>query len=168
MQLKTTRKIFCIALTLLGILLDSAVLPFTGLNMSYVPRICLINIISIATVMGATRGIIYGAAGGILLDITVYQPTGLISLLYTVMGLVSGFLTHRVRKPLVTVVPPLVSLVLFEVSMTFYYYFNTGVFPATRILPALIRIAIGFVLVQLLFIPCLRILKPAKIGKTRR
>lgn len=168
MQLKTARKIFCIAFTLLGILMDSSILPFTGLNMSYVPRICLINIITIAVVMGATRGIIYGAAGGILLDITVYQPTGLISLLYTVVGLASGFLTHRVRKRLVTVVPPLVSLTLFEAAMAFFYYFNTGVFPGTRILPALVRIAISFVLVQVLYIPCLRILKPAKIGKTRR
>ena len=153
---------------LVGLLLDSSVLPFTGLNMSYVPRVCLVNIITIATVMGATQGIIYGAAGGILLDITVYQPTGVISILYTVLGAVSGFLTHRVKTSLVTVVPPLVSLVLFEASMLVYYYFNAGVFPAARIVPALVRVGIGFTLVQLLYIPCIRFLAPAHIGKYRK
>ena len=164
----TKKKIFCIVFMLVGLLLDSSVLPFTGLNMSYVPRVCLVNIVTIAIIMGATQGIIYGAAGGILLDITVYQPTGVISVVYTVLGAVAGFLTHRVKPALVTIVPTLVAFVLFEASMLVYYYFNAGVFPAARILPALARVGISFTLVQLLYIPCIRFLAPAHIGKIRK
>lgn len=166
--MRTKRRIFCIVFALLGLLLDSSVLPFTGLNMSYVPRICVVNVTLIAIILGATQGIIYGAMSGILLDITVYQPAGLVSVLYTVAGLVSGFLSHRMKPALVTVVPTFVSLFLYETAMLMYFYFTSGVFPVSHLLPALIRIGIGFVLVQMLYIPCLRILKPTRIGKVHR
>lgn len=165
--MRTRRRIFCIIFALIGILLDSSVLPFTGLNMSYVPRVCAVNIIVIGIILGATQGIIYGAVSGILLDFTVYQPAGLVAVLYTVLGLASGFISHRVKPMLVTVVPTLICLFLGELVMLAFYYFTSGVFPVSHLLPALARIGIGFALVQILYIPCLRILKPSRIGKAR-
>ena len=166
--MRTKRRIFCIILALVCVLLDSSVLPFTGLDMRYVPRLCIAAICLIATVLGATQGIIYGAMCGILLDITVYQPTGLCAVTYTLCGLLVGFLTHRVRASLVTVIPPAAGMLLYEITMLFYTYFNTNYFPAGRIGYAFVRMIIALVIVQLMYLPGLKILKPARIGRLKR
>lgn len=162
--MRTRKRLFCIIAALLGLLLDVSVLPFTGLNPAYVPRVCLISIILIGSISGSTSGMIYGALSGILLDITVYSPAGLVAVLYTVCGLISGFIASRSRAATVTVWPSLVSLTLYEFVMMCAFYFAGGALPAEKLLPALIRIGIAFALVQLLYIPCIRILKPATIG----
>ena len=54
--MRARRRLFCIITTLLAVILDASVLPFTGLNMSYVPRLCLVNAALIGTVLGATQG----------------------------------------------------------------------------------------------------------------
>ena len=165
--MRARRRLFCIITTLLAVILDVSVLPFTGLNMSYVPRLCLVNAALIGTVLGATQGIIYGAFAGALLDITVYQPAGVTALMYTLCGLVSGFLTHRVRPWLVTLVPSLSAFLLYEAGMAVYTYFITGYFPGGKIGFALIRAVISLALTQILYLPYLRALKPSKIGKGR-
>ena len=162
------RRIFCILLTLLTLLLDTSVLPFTGLNMQYVPRVCLVFVILIGTILGSTQGIIYGALAGILLGISAYQPAGLTASLYTVCALAAGFLSRRVKPAIVTLVPASVGYAIYEISMLVYYYFSTAYFPAAKAGYAGIRLIVALVLIQLLYIPCIRILKPSSIGRTRR
>ena len=131
--MRVRRRIFCILLTLLTLLIETSVLPFTGMNMQYVPRVCLVAVILIGTILGATQGIIYGAAAGILLGISAYQPAGMTAILYTVCALAAGFVSHKIRPALVTVVPSVLAYTLYEASMLIYYYFATGFFPLARL-----------------------------------
>ncbi len=166
--MRTRRRVFCIVFTLLGLFMDISVLPFTGIDVQYVPRLCLVNIILISTVMGGTRAMVYAAVCGILGDITVYYPPGLISFAYTFAAIIAGFISSRTRPSLVTVIPPLVTFVLYELSMLFALYFEAGYFAASRLGAAGIRTVAALVLVQLLYIPCVRILKPERIGMLNR
>jgi len=158
------RTVFCIVVSLLGIVLDVSVLPYTGLNTAYLPRFCLVNIVLIGSILGITPGLLCGAVTGILLDVTVYSPTGLVAAIYTVCGLGSALISSHSRAALVTVVPSIASLGLFELAMLITYFFSCGTFPTEKLLPALIRIGIAFVVIQILYIPFVRILKPASIG----
>ena len=162
------RRVFCITLTLLTLLIDTSVLPFTGLNMSYVPRICLTFVILTGTILGSTQGIIYGATAGILLGITVYQPQGMVAAMYTISAFSAGFVSKRIKPALVTVIPPLTGYILYEISMLIYYYVTTNYFPFGELGPVGIRLVIALALIQLMYIPGIRILKPSSIGRARR
>ena len=166
--MRRRRRIFLIAFTLFAIMLDASVLPHTGLNMRYVPRICLVAATLIGTVLGSTQGILYGAMAGILLDITVYQPAGLVAIVYTLCGLIAGFISYRTRPYLVTLIPPATSFVFYISVMSLYVYFSTGVYPADKLGYALIQMVISMFLVQLLYLPFVKILKPTRIGRRRR
>ena len=165
--MRTKRRIFCICVTLLGVLLDASVLPYTGLNMHYVPRVCLIIITLIGTVLGSTQGMIFGAVAGILLDITVYTPAGLVAILYTLCGLASGFMSGRMKTSLVTVIPVAAAFLMYEIAMSGAFYISSGFYTGARALYALARIGIGFVLAQILYIPFVKILRPSKVGRGR-
>ena len=166
--MRVRRRIFCILLTLLTLLIETSVLPFTGMKMQYFPRFCLVAVILIGTILGATQGIIYGAAAGILLGISVYQPAGMTAILYTVCALLAGFVSTRIWPALVTILPAALGYGLYELGMLIYYYFATGFFPLTRLGYAGIRLALALILIQVLYIPSVRMLKPSSIGRNRR
>ncbi len=166
--MRLRRRIVCLLMTFLTLLIETSVLPFTGLGMQFVPRVCLVNVILIGTILGSTQGIIYGALAGILLGISVYQPSGIIAALYTICALTAGFLSRRVKPALVTLIPPAGAYALYEISMLVYFYISTGFFPSARLGYAGIRLVIALVLTQILYIPGIRILKPTSIGKARR
>ncbi len=153
---------------MLTLLIETSVLPFTGMSMQYVPRVCLVAVLLIGTILGATQGIIYGALSGILLGICAYLPAGMIAVLYTVCALIAGFISHRIRPALVTVFPAAAGYTVYELSMLIYYYFATGFFPIAKLGYAGLRLIVALVLVQILYIPSIRILKPSSIGRTRR
>ena len=162
------RRVFCIALTLFNVLVDTSVLPFSGLDMRFVPRISLVSVLLIGTVLGATQGIIYGAFAGIMLGICAFQPPGLIAISYTVCAMLAGIISNRSKPSLVTLIPPLVGYTLYEITVLIYSYIETGFFPLAKFGNAGIRLLIALVLIQLLYIPVVRILKPTYIGRSRR
>ena len=166
--MRLRRRIFCILLTLLTLLIDTSFLPFLGLKMQFVPRVCLVSTILIGTVLGSTQGIIYGALAGILLGIGAYQPSGMTAVIYTVCAFSAGFISARTKPALVTVLPPALAYMIYEISMLVYYYFSTGYFPLAKFGEAGIRLIIALLLIQLLYIPSIRILKPSSIGRARR
>ena len=67
-----------------------------------------------------------------------------------------------------TVLPPALAYMIYEISMLVYYYFSTGYFPLAKFGEAGIRLIIALLLIQLLYIPSIRILKPSSIGRARR
>ena len=178
--MRLRRRIFCTLLTLLTLVIETSVLPFTGLNMGYVPRVCLVCVILIGTILGATQGMIYGALAGILIGITVYplklegesvmklKPAGIVAITYIACALSAGYISHKIKPALVTVIPPLAGYALYELSMLAYYYLTTSYFPFARLGQAGIRLALAMVLVQLFYIPGIKLLKPASIGRRRR
>ncbi len=166
--MRLRRRIICIGFTLLTLLTDTSVLPYTGLDMRFVPRVCLVFVILVGTILGSTQGMIYGAMAGILLGITAYQPPGLIAAMYTLCAFSAGFISRRIRPALVTVLPPAGGYMMYEASMLIYRYFSTGYLPVGNLVYMLIRLVIALALVQLMYIPGIRLLKPSSIGKARR
>ena len=166
--MRIRKRIICIVFALFGLLLDTSVLPYTGLNPQFVPRLCLTFILLVSIVSGATEGMITGALCGYLGDITVYQPVGLIAISYTLAALIAGFTAGKMRVRLVTIIPPLITYFLFECTMLLYTYFSTGFISMPNFWYGLIRMMISFVIIQLLYIPAVHILKPERIGRKER
>ena len=55
------KRLFAFAVSILFLLIDTSVIPFTGLNTAYMPRLSLLSVITIALLAGRTQGILYGA-----------------------------------------------------------------------------------------------------------
>lgn len=166
--MRTRNRIICIIFALFGLLLDTSVIPFLGFTAKLAPRMCLTNILVISIVSGSTEGMIVGAICGYLGDITVYYPVGLIAVSYTLCAFAAGFMSRRLKVKLVTVLPPAVIYTAFELAMLIYSYFTTGQLMMANFLWGMLRMLVSFVLIQLLYIPAVRILKPARIGRTER
>lgn len=155
------KRMFATAVVLLGLLLDTSILPFTSVNPLYMPRFSLCSILTIALLMGATQGILYGAVGGIILDVTLMVPTGLTSALFIVGGMICGWFSHARRRRLIsTVVGPFFSLFLYEFAYMVYFYFSAQTLELSQFLALLARVGIGIVLIQLLYLPYYKVLKP--------
>ena len=162
------KRIFCILITIFAVLMDTSVIPFTGLNTAYCPRLSLITVITVGLLEGKVQGIIYGALAGLLLSVTVYTPAFTNTVLYILAGLTAGFLGQHCRVFWVTVLPALAAMTLYEGVMAFAYYFESTVLPGRLLLNAGIRILIGIVLAQLWFFPFYKLLKPETLGTNRR
>lgn len=161
MRLK--KRLFAIAMVLIGILLDASILPFSGLNMLFFPKFALLVVMTIALIMGATQGIIYGTLGGILLDVTLTVPTGLTTALYIVGGLICGWFSHaRRRSMLSTVFGPLLALTVYEGVYALYYFFTAQALTNQQLILAVARLVIGVVLVQLLYLLFVKVFKPRR------
>jgi len=165
--MRASKKIFCIIAVIFTLLLDTSLIPYTGLNTSYCPRLCLITVIMIASMAGKTQGLIFGTLAGLLLGFTVYTPTGLTLIMYVCCGFIAGFWGRIVPHALITIVPVLASLVLWECVSAVYYYFSCGSLPLFMLVNASIRIGVSFLTAQLFYFPFNRVLglkrrQPAK------
>ncbi|MBQ3080540.1 MAG: rod shape-determining protein MreD [Clostridia bacterium] len=163
------KRIFLISMVLLSILLDTSVLPFTGINMLYTPKVALLTIVVIALLLGRTQGILYGAVAGVLMDITVAIPTGLVSIVYTVSGLISGYIGRKSRyRMLSSVIAPVLSMLIYEITLMVYYFSSAGAVTGSMFLMALVRTVIGTVIVQLMYLGFNLVLKPKHSRYLRR
>ncbi len=163
------KRIFATCMAVLFVLLDTSVLPFSGINMLYCPRMALLSVITIALLLGRTQGILYGAVAGVLMDITVSIPMGLTSIVYTVAGFVSGYLGRKSRYALLSsIISPIISMLIYELAQAGYYIANAGIFSGDMFLMMLIRILIGTFLVQILYLLFNLVLKTKHSRYARR
>lgn len=147
------KRLFAFAVSILFLLIDTSVIPFTGLNTAYVPRLSLLSVITIALLAGRTQGILYGAITGILTDITLTIPTGLVSALYTIAGFLAGWIGRKMRvRILSSIVAPIVSMLVYELTMLVYYFMQAQTVAASQALAMLARVGIGTVLIQPLYL----------------
>ena len=150
------KRLFAFAVSILFLLIDTSVIPFTGLNTAYVPRLSLLSVITIALLAGRTQGILYGAITGILTDITLTIPTGLVSALYTIAGFLAGWIGRKMRARILS------SIVAPIVSMLVYYFMQAQTVAASQALAMLARVGIGTVLIQPLYLLYNLVLKPKR------
>lgn len=161
MRLK--KRIFATAMVLLGLLIDTSILPFTGLNTAYIPKFALLVIITIALLMGRTQGLIYGAVGGVMLDVTLTVPTGLTSALYILGGFISGWFARKKRGQLLSsVIGPLISIAVYEITFLVYYFFTAHAITAHQLIALFVRVALGVLIVQPLYMLFNLVLKPRR------
>ncbi len=157
------KRLFAFAVSILFLLIDTSVIPFTGLNTAYVPRLSLLSVITIALLAGRTQGILYGAITGILMDITLTIPTGLVSALYTVAGFLAGWIGRKMRvRILSSIVAPIAAMLAYELTMLVYYFMQAQTVSAAQALAMLARAGIGTVLVQPLYLLYNLVLKPKR------
>ena len=150
------KRLFAFAVSILFLLIDTSVIPFTGLNTAYMPRLSLLSVITIALLAGRTQGILYGAITGVLTDITLTIPTGLVSALYTIAGFLAGWIGRKMRvRILSSIVAPIASMLV-------YYFMQAQTVAASQALAMLARVGIGTVLIQPLYLLYNLVLKPKR------
>ena len=119
--------------------------------------------ITIALLAGRTQGILYGAITGVLTDITLTIPTGLVSALYTIAGFLAGWIGRKMRvRILSSIVAPIVSMLVYELTMLVYYFMQAQTVAASQALAMLARVGIGTVLIQPLYLLYNLVLKPKR------
>lgn len=167
--MRRRKRLFSTLVVLLFLLIDTSVIPFTGLNTLYVPKLALVAIITLALLMGRTQGILYGAIAGVLMDITVSIPTGLISILYTVCGFLSGLIGRKMRARFwSSIAAPMASMLIYEAVTMFYYVINARALMPFQIVAMLIRVLGATVLVQPLYLLFNAVLKPPRKSRYAR
>ena len=111
--------------------------------------------------MGRTQGILYGLVGGLCMDISILIPTGLVSVLFTVSGFLAGYIGRKMRiRILSSIVAPIFSMMVYEISMTVYYVSAGGMFSWSMILYGFVRSLIGCALIQIMYIGFKAVFKP--------
>ena len=161
--MRLQKRIFATVMVLAGLLIDTSILPFTGIDTAYAPKLALLSVITIALLMGRTQGLIYGAIGGVVLDITLTVPAGLTSALYILGGFISGWFARKKRGQLVSsIVGPLLSLAVYELAFLGYYVFNAHAVAPEQLIAIVVRVALGVILVQPMYILFNLVLKPRR------
>ena len=159
--MRLSKRLFATGMVLLCVLIDTAIIPFEVQNPSYYPKFTLLTILTIALLMGRTQGILYGLVGGVMMDISLLIPTGLVSVLYTIAGFLAGYIGRKMRlRILSSIVAPFIAMMVYEVTMIFYSISSGVLFSASMLVPMLIRTAIGCVLIQIMYIGFRSVLKP--------
>ena len=155
------RRFLPLILLLMLVLLDLAVLPFL-VQSQYLPMVTLIGTVEFGLLLGRTRGSLYGMIGGLLIDILTGYPMGLRTVLYIASGYVSGVAGRRFQRYILTpVVAPLISFLGYEAATGVYAWLSGAAVGGSDIRAALIRVAIGVVVVQPLYLLFDRILRPS-------
>jgi rod shape-determining protein MreD len=154
------RKIAPFVLILAMFLVDTAVLPFLATS-PYMPLFSLMGVSCIGLLLGRTRGTIAGLIAGVLLDITVSQPVGLMSLLYTFTGFFSGFTGRRFHKYwITTILSPFLCYTVYEIVMLVYAAMAGLQIGGAQFGQLALRVLIETALTQLLYVLYAKILKP--------
>lgn len=153
---------------LLGVLLDTAVLPAFYYGRYLIP-LSLVIVILIGIQLGRMSGMLYGMIAGLLLDITA-GSLGMKLIPYIIIGFLIGFLLdqqpeidrsmeRRERWQLLAVrmIWIAVLVVIHEIVMLVYQYFSTAIFHWIYICDLVIRVVMVTLLCILLYPPFRRI-----------
>lgn len=167
--MRLSKRLFATGMVILCVLIDTSIIPFEVRNPEYFPKFTLLTILTIALLMGRTQGILYGLVGGVIMDISLLIPTGLVSVLYTVAGFLAGYIGRKMRvRILSSIVAPIIAMLVYEVSMIVYYMSVGGAFEGGMMISALIRTLIGVLLIQIMYIGFKAVFKPRYSRYERR
>ena len=164
------RKIMPSVLVLLSVLIDTAVLPFIpALSGAYTPLISLCTLVALALVSGPTLGSLHGMLTGLLLECSVMSHYGVRTVMFTLFGLLIGFAGRQSKWRLVSsLFGALFSFVIYEASMFFLQYLDSGLIDVGQIWAGLVRVAINTFITQVLFLLYWSIVQPDLDGYWRR
>ena len=121
-----------------ALLADTAIIPVISTHW-LIPLASLVLTLCLGLLLGRSRGTIYGVAAGLLMDITVSTPLGLMTAAYGAMGLLGGALFRLFPRS--RVLPPVAAalgFLGFELYMIGYQALTV-----TRLEPALLLHALG-------------------------
>ena len=146
------RRLAPLFAVLITFLLDTAVLPVFYYGQYLVP-LTLVVVILTGIQRGRTQGMLYGMIAGVLLDVTA-GTLGMKLFPYVIIGFLIGFFLdqqpqinrsmdrrERVQLMLVRIIWIVALLLVYEIVMLIYQYFNTAVFEWVYVRTLLIRVA---------------------------
>lgn len=158
------KRLVPILLTLLSVLLDTAVLP-VFLYGRYLIPISLAAVILIGIQRGRMSGMLYGLIAGLLLDVSA-GTLGMKLLPYVLIGFLVGFFLdsqpqisrsldqkERLQLYAVRAIWICVPVLLYEIVMLVYQYFSTAIFEWKYVRDLLARTLLTIGLCLLLYRP---------------
>ena len=149
-------------LAALTLLLDTAALP-VFVSHWLMPLFALLTVHTLGLLLGRTRGTLYGMLTGLLADISVSTPLGLMTLFYGLLGYAGGWFGRRMfRNPLAPLVSSAVCFTVFELGMTGYTALVSAAFSMDMLIRALIRVALDVALVEALYVIYDWLIKPSR------
>ncbi len=156
------RRILPPILVALTILIDTTILPIF-VSHWLTPLFALLTVHALGLLLGRTRGSLLGMIAGILVDISVSTPLGLMTLFYGGLGYLGGWFGRKMaRNPLFPVISAAVCFTLFEMGMAGYTALASAAFESGMFVRALIRIALDVALVEGLYIACEWMIGPVR------
>lgn len=157
------RRYLPAALLVLATMIDVSVIPMTGSRVltEYAPMLTLCTVVTFGLLLGRTRGMLYGLIGGLLLDILVGYQFGLMSAICIASGYLSGLARKYQRYVIMPVVTPAVCYLVFEFAMIIYLYLAGSGLTWAVLRGGLIRVALGVLITQGMYLLYNRILKPS-------
>ena len=127
-------------------LLDTAVIPVFCTHW-LMPVFALITVHALGILLGRTRGALYGMICGLLVDISISTPLGLMTGFYGILGYAGGIFGHRMYR---VVIAPMISAAVcfgvFEFGMALYTTIAAASFHVELFKHALIRLVLDVVL----------------------
>lgn len=154
------KRILPYLFVLIAVMLDVSVLPVVA-HSYFTPLCSLCTVVALALLLGRSVGTLLGLAGGLLIDVLVGSPLGLMTLLYVGSGYLSGLIGRKLHKNILfTVVAPILCATVLELTMIVYLYLAGAQIEPVLFGQAGIRVALEVVLVQFLYLFYNRILKP--------
>lgn len=156
------RRILPPILAALMLLVDMSILPvFVSHWMT--PLFALITVHTLGLLLGRTRGTLYGMLSGILVDISVSTPLGLMTLFYGFLGYAGGWFGRKLfRNPLAPLISSIVCFTLFELGMSGYAALAGAAFGMEQMLHTLIRIALDVALTEVFYVAYDWLIKPSR------
>lgn len=155
------RRLLPLLLLIVTLLIDISVVPMIWAT-RYVPMFSLMTVVVLGLLLGRTRGSMYGLIGGLMLDILVGSPLGLMAAIFVLCGFVTGIMGRRYQRYLLTpVIAPLICFGLYELVLIGYLYLAGARIETTVFRDALIRASIAVICTQLMYLLYDRILKPS-------
>jgi len=167
------RRLLPYLLIIALVLADTSVIPVLTSSV-YVLPLTLIFVMCAGMLLGRMHGMLCGLLGGLLVDILTGYPLGYMMITYIACGYITGFMGYdsdevraqedysRLRAMLLRAVYVAVVLAIFEVVTIVYQYFHTALMQAVYFRYALVRTAIGTLLVSVLYF----LLAPVIVGRT--
>ena len=149
-------------LVLFMLMLDCTVLPLlvTG---SLMPLLTLLTVHCLGLLLGRSSGALYGLIAGLLLDISVSTPLGLMTALYTGMGYLGGwFARRRIRRPLTPLLSALLGFAGYELIQAAYVILASGQINGAMFADAGVRVLIHTVAAQIMCWVYEKMLRPSR------
>jgi len=136
------RRIFPVIMVLFMLVMDCTVLPMLATG-SLMPLLTLLTVHSLGLLLGRSSGALYGLIAGLLMDVLVSTPLGLMTSLYTAMGYLGGWFAHsRLRYPLIPLVSGLMGFAAYELVQAAYVILASGQISGRMFLDAGVRVLI--------------------------
>ena len=156
------RRILPIILVLLMLMADCTVLPMLIAG-DLVPLLTLVTVHCLGLLLGRSSGALYGLIAGLLLDISVSTPLGLMTSLYTGMGYLGGwFARRRIRRPLTPLVSALPGFAGYELIQAAYVILASGQLNGQMFADAGVRVLIHTAAALVMCWPYEKLLRPSR------